>query len=793
MRRGSVATVIMLLFTVMKYTVWGTEPARRYSLKNVFGLALSVEPKTGQYFVSYDGDSWFGPGIVSVLADKRWYRNARVFGTAVDKKLVVETMKTGSQADELGHYQFIDLDWRLEGTDKEFITSFHLYQDRPYLIFVQKFPQGFKNYASGDWTVPSVAFPQFTSQNMGSRKDLYLWSSGGMLTHRLAYGDAYTIQGTVDVLLLADRSYNSLVLSPFSHYLVATQQSEPLAAEDQLSRGSIRCGVEGLVDSIPRGFEQSTILVAGRGIHNTFEKWGRALMTKAGKKFPSKYQDDTLKYPVYMDDAGAYYYEHNFKEAGYNSYEDIILGVENDARKHGLRIGAYHVVDLFQQQYQDGLFEPRRDLFPHGLRWLHEQLGKPLQLYVTWLDPKSPYAERYPFYPTEPGPVPGVSMGDVFYSLDYWRYTADKIVDWGGVLLQHDFLTEYEGNRAMMSDVSKMDTFFKNMAKALGEKGIDMQYCMQAPRNILESTENPIMVSLQGSDDHHVPMSETKPYREETLDPYDWKHLIFTDALYGALGIWPSRDNIQTIADPNAEEDILLANLLGGSVQLGHRMGQCDFDLVAKTYREGDGLVLKPDRPIVPLDRSYVTGAAVGYTQSTIGGHSWFYVLSLPSAGYFPAFTPSDLGISGASVVYNYDTRSAFIRHSDSRIDLAEEPKHQYFIVAPLVGGLAVLGDTSKFVTMADMRIASVKGGVGESLEVGVIANHARSPIITGYALHRPTRVTSVDRDLEEMSSLNRLAGAPKGWYWDHETKLWYVKIDFTNAVQMQTRYFAIR
>jgi len=168
-----------------------------------------------------------------------------------------------------------------------------------------------------------------------------------------------------------------------------------------------------------------------------------------------------------------------------------------------------------------------------------------------------------------------------------------------------------------------------------------MQYGMQLPRNIMESTENPIVVSVQGSWDHHIPTPD------QDDDPYVWKHLIFTSALYGAVGIWPSRDNIQTVADANAFEDVLLANLLGGEIQLEHKIGECNLDLVRKTYREGDELVLKADHPIRPLDRCYLEGCAVGYTTSQRKGQEWFYVLSLPRAGYLRAFSVSDLGLGG--------------------------------------------------------------------------------------------------------------------------------------------------
>ena len=758
---NNTAALVLLLMFFMPLPAWCAPAWKRSSIhsKSKFGLELIVEPKTGEYFVSYDGGFWLGPGTVSVLVDKHWYRsgNTQVFGMTQSRRLSVSDTRTGSDHDVSGNYQFVDLYWRVAGTEINFITSFRLYQDHPYLIFVQKFPQGFKGYASGDWTVPSVVFPQFTSQNWGLRNNLYSWTSVGIWSHRLAYGDAYTIQGTVATFyswLIARTTLSfchpsAITLWPRSKASLSPHSTAfPGAASIAASRDWWRIY---RLDSNKSTFswQAAESIILSRNGAARFSQ-------KPARKSPSKYQDDTLKYPVYMDDNGAYYYDHDFKEDGYKSYEDIILGVEDEARKHNLRIGTYHVLDLAQQRYKEGLFEPRSDLFPHGLTWLHGKLGKPLQLYYAWLPP-GPYRKKYSFLETGAGTPPGDSMGDVFSSLDYWRDTAKKISSWGGILLQHDFLSTYEGNTVMMSDVNRMNDYHKNMARALGEQSIDMQYCMQLPRNVMESTENPTLVSLQGSDDHFVPMAEKKNYHNDSKDPVDWKQLLFTSAFYGAVGIWPSRDNIQTVADPNAEEDTLIANLLGGEIQLGHRIGECNFDLLAKTYRAGDGLILKSDQPIVPLDRSYIEGGAVGYTQSTISGRSWYYVLSLPSAGYLPEFAPSDLGVDGKWAVYRYETKTVAIRSADSTIKLEKDAKHEYFVLAPVMAnGMAVIGDVDKFVTMADMRIAFVEPEGKQALRIGVISNQAENPVVTGYSLARPTWVGSGGKELQEVSSLKQ-------------------------------------
>jgi hypothetical protein len=795
----TVSSILLLSCSLWAAQSAPGSPEKVYSLRNKFGISVSVDTQAGHYSVTYKGQSWLGCGIVSVLSKNHWYRSADVkFPVATayhppQGKLLLAESGRGSGTDRLGSYDSISLTWNVPGQEVKFVTAFRLYREAPFLVFEQEFPEGFKNYASGNWIVPSVAFPQFITAGW-AKEDLFSWVSAGMFSHRFGYGAASVVGGTVDVLLLADGDYDTMLLSPLANYLVATQQSAPVAAEDEMSasKGAISCGIEGLVDAIPVGYKHEHLLVVGTGIDRTLREWGQALLTKAGKKVPSKYEGDTLKYPVYWDDYGAYYREHGFKEEGYATYEDIILGVAEDAKKHGLRIGAYQVQDADQIRYDEGLLEPRQDLFPHGLARLHEKLGAPLEGYLCWLAPGGPYRKKYPYFETPKGSVLGEWMGDVFYSLEYWRDTASKLESWGDILLQQDFQSVYEGDPVMMAGINRMDTYFKNMAKALQEKGIKMQYCMQYPRNIMESTENPTVISLQGSHDHHVGMNEPKP-RHQDDDPYVWKHFIFASALYGAVGIWPSRDNIQTMADPNAFEDVLIANLAGGEIQLGHRIGECNFELVKKTYRGGDGLILKPDRPLAPLDRCYLEGCATGYTVSDRDGHRWFYVLSLPPAGYSRDFSVSELGTSTRSVVYNFDTGWASLVDATTVLNLRPEAKHEYFVVAPVLeNGMAVVGDITKFVTMADMRIASVRVE-GNSLRVGVIASEAESPVVTGYAGERPTGVEGKNGPLQETSSLDRLRVANSGWFWDDQTKLWHVKVDFTGSQEMETKSFRVR
>jgi hypothetical protein len=168
--------------------------------------------------------------------------------------------------------------------------------------------------------------------------------------------------------------------------------------------------------------------------------------------------------------------------------------------------------------------------------------------------------------------------------------------------------------------------------------------------------------------------------------------------------------------------------------------------------------------------------------------------LSLPSAGYLPEFAPSDLGVDGKWAVYRYEAKTVAIRSADSIINLEKEAKHEYFVLAPVMpNGMAVIGDVDKFVTMADMRIAFVEPEEKQALRIGVISNQAENPVVTGYSSARPTWVGSGGKDLQEVSSLNRLTETKEGWFWDYQKNLWSVKLDFSAQSSMKTLSFDIR
>ena len=132
-------------------------------------------------------------------------------------------------------------------------------------------------------------------------------------------------------------------------------------------------------------------------------------------------------------------------------------------------------------------------------------------------------------------------------------------------------------------------------------------------------------------------------------------------------------------------------------------------------------------------------------------------------------------------------------RLGNESIPLKRNVKSEYFVVAPILkNDMAVIGDTEKFITMADKRIASVDDNE-TSIKVSVISCNAKSPTIVGYSIKKPLEVIHDNVELTFCTSLGMLNNAECGWFWDYSTKLWYVKIDFSGVKDMGVQTFLVK
>ncbi len=213
-----------------------------------------------------------------------------------------------------------------------------------------------------------------------------------------------------------------------------------------------------------------------------------------------------------------------------------------------------------------------------------------------------------------------------------------------------------------------------------------------------------------------------------------------------ALGVWPFKDNFRS-SERCGEQEALVSVLSGGMVGVGDGLGQIVRDVVMRTCR-ADGLLLKPDRPATPVDRMFLSHARPFVTAAWSerpGLGRWTYLAAYHLASEHPERTiedrlwaklqtdpgfpvedqfvfpehvtdwhvdlAEDLGLAGQFVVYDWRQGEGFVPE-DGRFEMTPFEHlydFAYYVVAPVLdNGLALLGETDKYVTLADLRFEAI-------------------------------------------------------------------------------------
>jgi hypothetical protein len=131
------------------------------------------------------------------------------------------------------------------------------------------------------------------------------------------------------------------------------------------------------------------------------------------------------------------------------------------------------------------------------------------------------------------------------------------------------------------------------MASAMAANGITMQYCSAMPRHFLQSSMYNNLTTIRVSRDR---FSSTR-----------WDSFLYASNLVSALGIWPWSDVFMSTETDN----LLLSTLSAGTVGVGDPIGAESKANLFQTVR-ADGMIVKPDVPIVPIDAMYAQDAQAG-------------------------------------------------------------------------------------------------------------------------------------------------------------------------------------
>ena len=631
-------------------------------------------------------------------------------------------------------------------------ASVRAYRDLPMIVFRLEATTELTGLATGTFADPCVGWPIFTPAerepgdvDVGSSALVFQCcefgfpSNGGvapdpffLLPHRPATGWP---------MLIVAPDGRTLMLVPIDSF------------HDQsigLNGGTVRCGWHGDLDVVHAGFSTGMAVIAGSDARSCIDTWGELLRRRAATIRPGRWPDALGTRPSYWTDNGAAYWYRT--EPGLDPAGSIVAAVD-DLRALGVPIGSvqldswwYPHADLRPFDTDEWVvppsamiaWEPRTDVLPDGIESLRRRLGSPpLVAHIRHLSSAAPIADEVPVHVDGPYAAPATSEA-------YERW-LDQCVAWGIETFEHDWLVEvFFGVRSMRSTPGRARAWQEGIDRAARERGVTLQWCMGTPADMAQTTTLTQVTSVRTSGDHGYIATPGQL----------WAWFCTTNALARALHLMPFKDVFRAdpdIAGDNGEPEALLSALSTGPVALGDRVGRFDASLAMRTCR-ADGVLIKPHVPIAATSRSMLASAgtrpalmvAECWSQHPVG--RWAYVMTMRCSPGDTATTGlvrlAELGDSSPTtdvIVWDWRRRTATRLASDGTWSATLAPEEWTFhVVAPILDcGIAIIGDTSKFVSAGDARmvVSATPGG----LRV-VVLGVGELVTITGWSEYAPTR-----------------------------------------------------
>ncbi len=652
-------------------------------------------------------------------------------------------------ADAIGKY--VQTTIHLQSQGVPLTERIRRYQDRPVSLFSVTYEAAAPK--------PVVAFPDFD----------HLPNNFHVMSFRDINFAPPTFEATDSgsPWLIFDDAGDTFIISPASHFLIQKISGD--------ARQHIVSQLRDTVTNIPAGFTQETLVASGNGINRTWNEWGRALTDWEGVSRPANDADIGLKYLGYWTDNGTYYYYNYDRDLGYGG---TLLALAKHFRDEQIPVkylqldswwyyktftgpdgktGKTKSAKLPQGEWNryGGLLEYRAHpaVFPDGLEAFQRELGLPLITHNRWVDPASPYRLKYQ--------ISGYAAVDPAF----WREIIGYIASAGVVTYEQDWLNEiYQHSPELASSVNAGDEFSNGMAAASVSNRMTMQYCMALPSFFLQGSKYPNLTTIRCSDDR--------------LNRDRWHNFLYTSRLASALGIWPWTDPYMTSETGN----ILLSDLSAGMVGFGDPRGKEDQANIFLAVRK-DGVIVKPDVPIVPLDSAYIAEAngehraLVASTYTDHDGVKTEYVLAFhvpgprkrvrnsppedlkateqntpaePSDVRDAQFSLADVGVTGPAYVYDFFTHQVRNVEGGANFDSPlGKDGFSYFVVAqPGISGIALFGDVGKFVSNGRQRIASITEKPG-NLTVKVIFSQTENNVQLHGCCESPVKARVGDHVLD--------------------------------------------
>jgi len=158
-----------------------------------------------------------------------------------------------------------------------------------------------------------------------------------------------------------------------------------------------------------------------------------------------------------------------------------------------------------------------------------------------------------------------------------------------------------------------------------------------------------------------------------------------------------------------------------------------------------DGVIVKPDVPLVPLDKTIINDSAglthpmVASTSTNFGAITAHYVAGYNRTSDLKlAFSPSALGMTRTAFVYNYFRKAGKIVQPQQTFSDTIANGIAYYIVMPIgPSGAAFLGDNGHYVSLGKKRITALTDNGTITASIAFAARES-ARIVFGYSPTAP-------------------------------------------------------
>jgi hypothetical protein len=636
--------------------------------------------------------------------------------------------------DDLGAFRGLAFHW--PGAPHGLATHARAYLDRPLLVLRLEAREELAGLASGAFERPALGF-RFRPRER---------TPGGLPGDAVAYGHQYTEfalptfsdasfarffllpqRPAVVMPLLLRAGARCLLLAPldaFHEQVIAVPRSSDAAPAE------LCCGWHGDLDAVPRGFASELALWGGDGVRSLLESWGALLRRRAGAAPRSRYADAAVGRLSYWTDNGAAYWYRSEPGLG---VEGTLAAVADSLHEARIPVHAVELDSWFYPHERTRAFdapevdvpptgmlrwEPREDALPSGIAALRGRLGgPPLIVHARHFSRRSPYFEREPAWRDADRAHP---EDPAFFARLFAQAEA-----WGAIQVEQDWLVEcFLGVRGLRERPGRAGAWQQGLDRAAAEHGLSLLWCMATPADFCAAPSLPRVAAIRTSGDYRYVLGNASL----------WCWFLYGNALARALGLLPfkdvflsRRDGEGRDGDPHAELEAALAALSAGPVGIGDRVGRSDRELILRCCRE-DGLLVKPDLPLAPLERcfrAHVHTHALPLCAETWSDHPagrWSYLLAIHASRTREPLefeiALAELGEAaprGEALAYDWRSGRGERVPPGAALGFSLAP-HEFSlrVLCPLLpGGVALVGDPTKYACAGDRRIRRVRGEDG--------------------------------------------------------------------------------